>query len=271
MWHESKINYVFVFEYDTRHHLDWRQLAEVSTIQTYSQHLETDHKQLPCFFILLLGVFMWFNFNQWGSSAMYIYYPLILLGLSTLILFFPAKVLYYRSRKWLIYSMVNLLALLVSSSLLTFMQWRLILAGLYPVEFRDFYLGDMFCSLTYAMGVSTSKLLFFTITETLSRTLNSCSVSMPTVGQTPDNATLATPASSASLPPSQQYGERFNVFAATPTPAPRFLTSPIAQSIWQPSCSTSLSASTALKRRLQIAQCLFYSPSSTLCTVVSGT
>lgn len=32
VWHESKINYVFVFEYDTRHHLDWRQLAEVSTI-----------------------------------------------------------------------------------------------------------------------------------------------------------------------------------------------------------------------------------------------
>jgi hypothetical protein len=29
VWHNSKINYVFVFEYDTRHHLDWRQLAEV--------------------------------------------------------------------------------------------------------------------------------------------------------------------------------------------------------------------------------------------------
>lgn len=118
VWHESKINYVFVFEYDTRHHLDWRQLAE-----------------LPCFFILLLGFFMWFNFNQFGSDALYIYYPVILLGLSALILFFPAKVLYYRSRMWLIYSV-----------------WRLVLAGLYPVEFRDFYLGDMFCSLTYAMG-----------------------------------------------------------------------------------------------------------------------
>ncbi|KAJ4346898.1 Xenotropic and polytropic retrovirus receptor 1 [Didymosphaeria variabile] len=28
VWLTSKINYVFVFEYDTRHHLDWRQLAE---------------------------------------------------------------------------------------------------------------------------------------------------------------------------------------------------------------------------------------------------
>lgn len=28
-WLNSKINYVFVFEFDTRHHLDWRQLFEV--------------------------------------------------------------------------------------------------------------------------------------------------------------------------------------------------------------------------------------------------
>ncbi|GAB1215720.1 hypothetical protein ATERTT37_004914 [Aspergillus terreus] len=32
------------------------------------------------------------------------------------------------------------------------LQWRLLLAGLYPVEFRDFFLGDMYCSQTYAMG-----------------------------------------------------------------------------------------------------------------------
>ena len=29
LWLKSRINYVFVFEYDTRHHLDWRQLFEV--------------------------------------------------------------------------------------------------------------------------------------------------------------------------------------------------------------------------------------------------
>ncbi|OAG04441.1 EXS-domain-containing protein [Paraphaeosphaeria sporulosa] len=32
------------------------------------------------------------------------------------------------------------------------LQWRLICAGYYPVEWRDFYMGDMFCSLTYSMG-----------------------------------------------------------------------------------------------------------------------
>ena len=36
---------------------------------------------------------------------------------------------------------------------LTRAKFRLLLAGLYPVEFRDFFLGDMYCSETYAMGV----------------------------------------------------------------------------------------------------------------------
>lgn len=42
----------------------------------------------------------------------------------------------------------------VNVDLLTSHQWRLVLAGIYPVEWRDFYLGDMFCSLTYSMSVS---------------------------------------------------------------------------------------------------------------------
>lgn len=29
IWARSKINYVFVFEFDARHVLDWRQLSEV--------------------------------------------------------------------------------------------------------------------------------------------------------------------------------------------------------------------------------------------------
>jgi hypothetical protein len=33
-------------------------------------------------------------------------------------------------------------------------QWRLLFSGFYPVEFRDFFLGDMYCSLTYMMMVS---------------------------------------------------------------------------------------------------------------------
>ncbi|CAI7582775.1 unnamed protein product [Penicillium manginii] len=89
--------------------------------------------QIPSFFIFLMGLFMWLNFS-WMNS-MYIYWPVVLIGLSVLIVFLPARVLYHRSRKWFAFS-----------------NWRLLLAGIYPVEFRDFFLGDMFCSQTYAMG-----------------------------------------------------------------------------------------------------------------------
>lgn len=66
---------------------------------------------------------------------MYVYWPIILIGLAVCTLFLPAPFFYERSRRWFLYS-----------------NWRLLLAGIYPVEFRDFFLGDMYCSLTYAMG-----------------------------------------------------------------------------------------------------------------------
>lgn len=49
------------------------------------------------------------------------------------------------------------------------LQWRLLLAGLYPVEFRDFFLGDMYCSQTYAMGVSRSFPLLIKINSPANR------------------------------------------------------------------------------------------------------
>jgi hypothetical protein len=58
-----------------------------------------------------------------------------LIGLTLLIMCLPLPILYPSARKWWGYS-----------------NWRLLLAGLYPVEFRDFFLGDMYCSQTYAMG-----------------------------------------------------------------------------------------------------------------------
>ena len=32
MWTRAKINYPFIFEFDSRHNLDWHQLAEVSNL-----------------------------------------------------------------------------------------------------------------------------------------------------------------------------------------------------------------------------------------------
>ncbi|KAI0459942.1 EXS family-domain-containing protein [Xylaria acuta] len=124
IWTANKINYPFIFEFDPRHHLDWRQLAS-----------------FPSFFLLLFGVFIWLNFTRYGRDELWLYYPVILIFISLLIIFLPARILFHRSRQWLAYS-----------------HFRLFFAGLFPVEFRDFFLGDMYCSLTYA----TSNLeLFF--------------------------------------------------------------------------------------------------------------
>lgn len=117
IWTLNKINYPFIFELDTRHNLDWKQVAE-----------------FPSFFFALLGVFIWLNFSRFGHwEEMYLYYPALLIGVSLLILLFPAPIFYHRARRWFLYS-----------------HYRLLLAGLYPVEFRDFFLGDIWCSLTYS-------------------------------------------------------------------------------------------------------------------------
>ncbi|TGJ85772.1 hypothetical protein E0Z10_g2975 [Xylaria hypoxylon] len=116
LWTANKINYPFIFEFDPRHHLDWRQLAS-----------------FPGFFLLLFGVFFWLNFTRYGNDELWLYYPVILIVISLLIIFLPAPILWHKSRQWLAYS-----------------HFRLFFAGLYPVEFRDFFLGDIYCSLTYA-------------------------------------------------------------------------------------------------------------------------
>lgn len=102
MWTENKINYPFIFEFDQRHHLDWRQLAE-----------------FPSFFLLLLGIFIWLNFSRYGSDDVFLYYPVVLIGISALIILFPARVLAPTSRKWFAYAHVRFLGWRVASPVLT--------------------------------------------------------------------------------------------------------------------------------------------------------
>ncbi|KAK4043450.1 hypothetical protein C8A01DRAFT_32376 [Parachaetomium inaequale] len=117
MWTKNKVNYPFIFEFDARNFLDWKQVAE-----------------FPSFFFALFGVFVWLNFSRLGNwEEMYLYYPIVLVCLSLVVIFFPAPVLHHKARRWFLYS-----------------HYRLLLSGLYPVEFRDFFLGDIWCSLTYA-------------------------------------------------------------------------------------------------------------------------
>lgn len=90
IWLRNKVNYQFIFEFDQRSMLDWRQLAE-----------------FPSFFLLLLGVIMWANFSRYGDDSMYLYYPVVLIGLSIIIILLPLPILSYKSRRWFAYSHVS--------------------------------------------------------------------------------------------------------------------------------------------------------------------
>jgi hypothetical protein len=137
VWTKNKVNYPFIFEFDARNFLDWKQVAE-----------------FPSFFFGLFGVFIWLNFSKLGNlEELYLYYPVVLIGITLVILFFPAPIFHHRARKWFLYSHVRARS---NRSVSLFristndLQYRLLLSGLYPVEFRDFFLGDIWCSLTYA-------------------------------------------------------------------------------------------------------------------------
>jgi hypothetical protein len=90
IWSRNKINYQFVFEFDPRHQLDWRQLAS-----------------FPSFLILLLGLFVWLNFSRYGAPEMYIYSPVILIFVTLLLIFIPAPIFFHRSRSWFAYAHVS--------------------------------------------------------------------------------------------------------------------------------------------------------------------
>lgn len=90
LWKVNKVNYQFIFEFDSRNQLDWRQLAS-----------------FPSFFLLLFGVVFWLNFTL-DTPAMHLYYPVALAGVSVFIILLPLPVLWYKSRRWLAYGHVSL-------------------------------------------------------------------------------------------------------------------------------------------------------------------
>ncbi|KAM3417615.1 Protein SYG1-like protein [Cercospora zeina] len=119
LFNKYRVNYQFIFELDNRRALHWLQLLEI-----------------PAFLYFLLGVIMWLNFDiQAGGNTMFIYWIVVLVGLAVASFFLPVPTFYHKARGWFIYTM-----------------WRILFAGLYPVEFRDFLTGDMLCSLTYSIG-----------------------------------------------------------------------------------------------------------------------
>lgn len=57
------VNYPFIFELDSRNNINWRQMSEV-----------------PSAFACILGVCMWLNFLEIGGPVMFIYWPVVLIG-----------------------------------------------------------------------------------------------------------------------------------------------------------------------------------------------
>ncbi|KAG4306400.1 hypothetical protein PORY_000388 [Pneumocystis oryctolagi] len=117
IWTKSKINYVFIFEFNTRHNLVWKQYLEI-----------------PSFIFLIFSLFFWLTFKN-SSSFFTNYYPLFFITIITIILLNPLPYFHRESRKWFVIS--NL---------------RLLLSGLCSVQFRDFFLGDQYNSLVYCFG-----------------------------------------------------------------------------------------------------------------------
>lgn len=114
-----RINYKFIFEFNIATALDLKQFF-----------------LLPCLGFALLSLLAWFSFNDyWPSDFPGRDWPWIFFGVMLVIFLWPGSQLYGSSRRWLQVAL-----------------WRLLLSGFYPVEFRDFFLGDILCSLTYSSG-----------------------------------------------------------------------------------------------------------------------
>jgi hypothetical protein len=58
--------------------------------------------------MFFLGFFMYLNFSQVGGPDVYLYYPVMLIGLAVALLFNPIKIFYFRTRMWLLYSLVSM-------------------------------------------------------------------------------------------------------------------------------------------------------------------
>ncbi|KAJ2725685.1 Signal transduction protein [Coemansia sp. Benny D115] len=117
-WSRAHINYRFIFEVDPRDFLDSWQFLELSS-----------------FFLIIASVVFWVNFTLRIEHNSYIC-VYVLLGVLLGLFLMPIRMFYWSSRWWLMKSL-----------------WRILFSGLYRVEFRDFFLGDEMCSLTYTFSM----------------------------------------------------------------------------------------------------------------------
>lgn len=95
VWHNAKINYTFIFEFDTKHHLDYRQYFEVVN------YIEFANGKLPTFLTFVGSVCFWLTFkNFWPQQLDATWYPLIFVSLCSIVLLSPFHTLHRSSRIW---------------------------------------------------------------------------------------------------------------------------------------------------------------------------
>lgn len=119
VFNHFKISYKFIFEFDMGTAMDCKQFFV-----------------LPTMSFALMSILAWFSFHDfWPNTFPGRIFPIIYAGLIVIIFLWPGKELFGPSRKWLQRAL-----------------WRILFSGFYPVEFRDFYLGDILSSLTFPVG-----------------------------------------------------------------------------------------------------------------------
>ncbi|CAO1622096.1 unnamed protein product [Sympodiomycopsis kandeliae] len=123
----SRINALFIFEWDPRHALDYHQYFE-----------------MPAFLMLLLSVAFWVSFvNPFPAAIAPTTWPLVWLVVALVFLFFPLPIFHPRSRSWFLKSFLRVFG------------FGFLCKG--SVEFRDFFLGDELNSIAWSL----SSLWFF--------------------------------------------------------------------------------------------------------------
>lgn len=131
IWHRTGINYRFIMLGETKSR---------NGTQLFNNDFATSGIPLKIYFVsffVIIGAicgassFKYQHLSPWAFISM---------GLTLLLFFLPPGFIPYwdkiaHTRNWLLVRTI-----------------RLILSGIYPVEFGDFFLGDIICSLTYSMS-----------------------------------------------------------------------------------------------------------------------
>jgi len=120
VWKKYKINYVFIFEFDSRKHLSPWEFIEIA-----------------CLLFVLWIYFVYFAVTDYFSNYIETHlYPVILIVIYLSLLCLPFHIFYPQARSWII-KIIG----------------RLICAPFYYVRFADFFLGDQFMSISYIFTV----------------------------------------------------------------------------------------------------------------------